>query len=635
MHRFTSYRLGIAACLFVSLYAVDVAAQPVEGFCERTPIIRDEILERINVLIVTPATCQTVTDAQLLLVTNLNLSHEGITSLGEDDFSGLTNLESLNLKNNTDLPTPTAQHFSDLSNLTFLDLISTNLSSPPADLFQSLSRLEELRLSSNGITSPPANLFHGLFELRELDLFGNPLTTLPANLFNGLRSLETLNLNTTSFSDPPENLFAGLSNLKYLHLSNNNSLTSLPAKFFNGLTSLEKIYLNHVPLTTLPADLFEGLSSLRILDLYYMKLAHLHENLFDGLTSMDELYLFENQITDLHENLFDGLSGGVSIYLYNNPIDCFPPKILGHRDSGKIAIHFNTLELLPCAVPPPEVELVLTPNVISEADESAKITASLSFALSAPTTIDISVEPDPPATMDDYVLGDHTTLTIPADQTMSTETVMITTVDNDIDEAQDKTLTVSGVASNPQGVTQPENKKLTIRDDDDNSQVTLSVSPFSVNEDIGSVDITVTAKMDVARNTDREMTIAIEDDTALKGIDYNEVLPFDLTIPAFEMMKEHTFTLMPIMDNMDEPPETIEVRWTVDNRQINGGWITITDADPVPLVSLDLDPMIISETEESTRVTASLSPPLKRANDHHNICHSTLFCHNRGLQLWS
>lgn len=71
-----------------------------------------------------------------------------------------------------------------------------------------------------------------------------------------------------------------------------------------------------------------------------------------------------------------------------------------------------------------------------------------------------------PAAAEDFTLSSDRTLTIAAGRTTSTGRVAITGVDNAVDAA-DKTVRVSGAASNPTGVTGPADVSLTITDDDD------------------------------------------------------------------------------------------------------------------------------------------------------------------------
>ena len=113
----------------------------------------------------------------------------------------------------------------------------------------------------------------------------------------------------------------------------------------------------------------------------------------------------------------------------------------------------------------PTVTLVLTPaSITEEASGQSTVTARLDHPSSEETTVTVSVAPVSPAVAGDYTLS-GSQLTIPAGATDSTGTVTITAVDNAVHEG-DKTVTVSGTATNTLGITAPQNVTLTITDDE-------------------------------------------------------------------------------------------------------------------------------------------------------------------------
>ncbi len=127
----------------------------------------------------------------------------------------------------------------------------------------------------------------------------------------------------------------------------------------------------------------------------------------------------------------------------------------------------------------PTVTLSLSPSSIDEDGGTSTVTASLSGKSSAVTTVTVS----------SGVSGSYnqsgTTLTIAAGATASTGTVTITAVDDDLDEP-DRSVTVSGSASNTVGVTGPASKTLTIEDDDTDTapQITGLVDDQSFTKDV-------------------------------------------------------------------------------------------------------------------------------------------------------
>ena len=112
----------------------------------------------------------------------------------------------------------------------------------------------------------------------------------------------------------------------------------------------------------------------------------------------------------------------------------------------------------------PTVTLVLERASIDEDGGTSTVTASLDKPSPKPTTVTVTVEPVAPAVASDYTLS-GSRLTIAPNSQMSTGLVRITARDNDAD-APDKTVTVSGTATNSQGVTGPDDVTLTITDDD-------------------------------------------------------------------------------------------------------------------------------------------------------------------------
>ena len=85
-----------------------------------------------------------------------------------------------------------------------------------------------------------------------------------------------------------------------------------------------------------------------------------------------------------------------------------------------------------------------------------------------------------PAAAGDFTLSTNKVLTIAAGQTASTGDVTITAVNNNVDAAN-KTVTVSGDASNILGATDPADLTLTITDDDARG-VTVIPTALSVGE---------------------------------------------------------------------------------------------------------------------------------------------------------
>ena len=200
--------------------------------CDRTAQIRDALVARLKSEGELGASdgCAQVTDRMLSgLNGTLSVSNPSpkLTALVASDFSGLSNLEVLDLSEN-----------------------SLTASGLPANVFSSLGSLTELNLADNALSANlSANLLAGLVALQELSLEGNSLTAshFPSTLFANT-GLLTLNLSGNSLSGGlPSALPATLTGLEL----RDSGLTGLPAGFFTKFSSLTTLDLtdNTVALT--------------------------------------------------------------------------------------------------------------------------------------------------------------------------------------------------------------------------------------------------------------------------------------------------------------------------------------------------------------------------------------------------
>ncbi len=252
---------------------------------------------------------------------------------------------------------------------------------------------------------------------------------------------------------------------------------------------------------------------------------------------------------------------------------------------------------------PPAVTLVLAPASIGENGEKSTVTATLDRASSAATTVTVSAAPVTPAVAGDYTLS-GSELTIAAGQTTSTGEVTITAVNNDVD-ALDKTVTVSGTATNSQGITAPDNVALTITDDD---APVLSIGDASVTEGDAGKSATLTFTVTLTPPATLPVTVdwATADGTATAGTDYTAANG-SLTFNTGENTK--TITVAVTGDDTDEPNETVTVTLTNESGATltdATGTGTITDDDGPPAVTLVLAPASIGENGGTSTVTATL-----------------------------
>ena len=153
------------------------------GICERTPQVRDKLLELVKAKDANVTDCSKVeldNDEHLAALTG-TLNLDGIatgsrmTALKSGDFAGLTGVTALDLDNNA-------------------------LRSFPAGIFDRMTALTELLIAynqtqaSDSLMTLPAGLFAGLASLRTLRLEHNDLESLPDRIFEKLTNLTTLTL---------------------------------------------------------------------------------------------------------------------------------------------------------------------------------------------------------------------------------------------------------------------------------------------------------------------------------------------------------------------------------------------------------------------------------------------------------
>ena len=250
---------------------------------------------------------------------------------------------------------------------------------------------------------------------------------------------------------------------------------------------------------------------------------------------------------------------------------------------------------------PPTVMLDLMPTSIGENGGSTTVTARLNRTSSETTTVTVSATAVSPAVSRDFRLSANKTLTITAGQTSSSGTVTITANNNTAD-TPNKTVRVSGTASNSHGVTDPDDEELTITDDDDAPELTLTVRPSSISESGGSATVTIEITNGAAFAENQRIPLAFAG-TASKGTDYTVALE-QLTLTAGETSVATTVTAMD--DAIDDDAETILVTARHGGGALGAEQtITITDDDASPAI-LTTSPILVDENETAVAtLTAS------------------------------
>ncbi len=258
----------------------------------------------------------------------------------------------------------------------------------------------------------------------------------------------------------------------------------------------------------------------------------------------------------------------------------------------------------------PTVMLLLSPASIGESGGITTVTAALSRPSSEPTTIEMTVLPNAPATELDYTLH-GTTLTIEAGATSSTELVTIMAVDNAV-HAPDKTVQVQGSITSSQGVTSPAAVQLTITDDEATPTVTLLLDPSTISE--AGESTTVTAMLSHPSSAMTTVIVSALANPPARASDLMLSQNTILTIAAGETESMGLVTITAVDNQVNAPNKTAQVQAVATNPQgvtvPADVVLTIADDDEVnPTVSLILTPASIGENDGQTTVTATIAPP--------------------------
>ena len=343
-----SLRLSLMWKPLALLILLVVAASPLQAqspdptagvpLCDRTEQVQDAIVAAVDGV----SNCADVTKDHLLGITQLLLADESIGALQVGDFSGLAQLETLDLSGNSLSALPVGV-LADVFGLVDLDLSGNSLSALPAGVLADFFGLEVLDLGGNSLSALPADVFADLVALEVLHLGGNGLTALPAGVFGGLTLLRSLNLNENLLAELPPAVFNGLGALDTLRLQE-NLLTTLPVGVFSDLAALVTLLLNDNLLTGLPPGIFNGLSALHDLHLYDNSLTALPAGLFSDLRELKLLSLNDNSLTALPARLFSDLRVLETLFLQGNPgSEDFLPTANAGADQSIGAGHIVTL----------------------------------------------------------------------------------------------------------------------------------------------------------------------------------------------------------------------------------------------------------------------------------------------------
>ncbi|XP_034110226.1 chondroadherin-like [Drosophila albomicans] len=273
---------------------------------------------------------------QLPELLELQLSGNLITDIGKNTFQSLTKLRTLNLSRNalTSLPADVfGSSIEQQFTLQQLDLSHNNINVLFENQFELLGGLQLLDLSGNKIAVLKSAHFAGLISLRHLYLGSNDNMELRGHTFETLKQLETLDLSHIGLDILGPHLFGykqeetesiyyylRMAHMRKLNL-NGNKLQHLHLRTFAKLSSLKELYLSNNALRFLSASVLDPIQNLRKLDVSYNQLAEISSEVLNRLNNITDLHIDNNQLTFL-PNLNGTLPHLQSVAIKGNPWQC-------------------------------------------------------------------------------------------------------------------------------------------------------------------------------------------------------------------------------------------------------------------------------------------------------------------------
>ncbi|XP_003468302.1 extracellular matrix protein 2 isoform X2 [Cavia porcellus] len=243
-------------------------------------------------------------------ITNLELAGNAISSIPNEAFNGLPNLERLDLsKNNITSSAIGPEAFKLLKKLVRLNMDENNLVHIPSGL---PSTLEELNVNENNLQAIDEESFSDLDQLVSLELEGNNLSEANVDplAFKPLKSLSYLRLGKNKFRIIPQGLPA---TIEELHLAN-NQIEEITEICFNHTKKINVIVLryNKIEESRIAPLAWINQENLESIDLSYNKLYSVPSYLPKSLL---HLVLMGNQIELIPGYVFGHMEPGLE-YLY-------------------------------------------------------------------------------------------------------------------------------------------------------------------------------------------------------------------------------------------------------------------------------------------------------------------------------
>ncbi|CAG9862887.1 unnamed protein product [Phyllotreta striolata] len=328
----------------------------------------------------------------------LDLSYNNLTVVESKVFDQLS-IGYLNLKGNG-IKALNSHSFSNLHNITELDLSDMKIETIANSCFYNLSIVREINLSNNNIQLVHSNLFIETPALKRIDLSDNPINTL--NRFSNKISLidlilsfkgtlqsdqisnfhiENLTLKNSCIKTVKNGSFKGLYSLKYLYFNNSDiknvesnalielfnlqfldaqnlfkNIKILKEGMFQDLNKVDNLNLSNTNLYSIESKAFYGLNRAELLQLNDNQIKEIVDDTFVGLGFLTELNLSNNRITTLQTNCFFGLDSLKILLLSDNGLNdlaenIFAPlsqlEILDLQNNKLTVLHNDRLKGIP------------------------------------------------------------------------------------------------------------------------------------------------------------------------------------------------------------------------------------------------------------------------------------------------
>ncbi|XP_066224466.1 extracellular matrix protein 2 isoform X1 [Saccopteryx leptura] len=243
-------------------------------------------------------------------ITSLELVGNSITSIPDEAFNGLPNLERLDLsKNNITSSGIGPKAFKLLKKLMYLNMDGNNLVEIPSGLPPTL---QELKINENNLRTIDEESLSDLNQLLTLELEGNNLSETNVNpiAFKPLKSLSYLRLGRNKYRLIPQGLPASIEEL-YLE---NNQIEEITEICFNHTRNINVIVLcyNKIEENRIAPLAWINQENLESIDLSYNKLYQVPSYLPKSLL---HLVLLGNRIERIPGYVFGHMKPGLE-YLY-------------------------------------------------------------------------------------------------------------------------------------------------------------------------------------------------------------------------------------------------------------------------------------------------------------------------------